>query len=82
MYLLRTHTRTRKGSHRTGSFLCFSPDIARANRGVPPLITAPHGRLPIISSLYGAMLAGADYVLMGAGIPMVRFSVWGAVMNV
>ena len=28
-------------------------------------------RLPTISSLYGAMLAEVDYVLMGAGIPMV-----------
>lgn len=27
-------------------------------------------RLPNLSTLYGAMLAGVDYVLMGAGIPM------------
>lgn len=27
-------------------------------------------QLPILPSLYGAMLAGVDYVLMGAGIPM------------
>lgn len=28
------------------------------------------GQMPIIASLYGAMLAGVDYVLMGAGVPM------------
>jgi nitronate monooxygenase len=28
------------------------------------------GQMPIIASLYGAMLAGVDYILMGAGVPM------------
>ena len=27
-------------------------------------------QLPLLASLYGAMLAGADYILMGAGIPL------------
>ena len=27
-------------------------------------------QMPTIHSLYGAMLAGCDYVIMGAGIPM------------
>lgn len=28
------------------------------------------GQMPIIAALYGAMLAGVDYIVMGAGVPM------------
>lgn len=53
--------------HEDDGSLVKGPDGEEGRVGINCLTKI---QLPTMESLYGAMLAGADYVIMGAGIPM------------
>ncbi len=65
----------RKNNHRELEELCIAANfveifLAREGHGNPVGINYLEKiQIPHLTSIYGAMLAGVDYILMGAGIP-------------